>query len=359
MKEIQNLLLCWFKREGRALPWRVAYAPYQIWVSEIMLQQTQVDRVVRYFLRWIRAYPRVQDVAKAEEQEILRHWQGLGYYSRARSIRKAARIIVFRYNGSLPAEHNKLLTLPGIGPYTAGAIMSLGFNKEYPVVDANVERFFSRFFNIGRCIDLKEVREFLWKKAKEMIPCGQARAFNQAMMELGALICKAKNPGCPVCPVRDFCQAYLLKVVAKRPVKKRKPSRVAIEMAACLFIKEKSVLIKKRGATGLWANLWEFPNWKTGEGSTPEETIRKELLESWNHGTYTLERLGTIKPSYTIYNVTLHCFVCRLGDDFNTEKKDLKGKWVPVDTISQFPFSSAHMKLSGFLEDEVFVADCI
>jgi len=202
MKRLQQQILEWFQKNARDLPWRRTYDPYHIWISEIMLQQTQMERVVEYFSRWILRFPDIVSITRANEEEVLKLWEGLGYYTRARNIIRSAQILLADYNGELPAEHDLLLKLPGIGKYTAGAIMSIAFNKEYPLVDANIERVFARMFNLAEPVKNKNTHSFTWQKARELIPEGRAREFNQALMELGALVCVARNPRCKICPIK-------------------------------------------------------------------------------------------------------------------------------------------------------------
>ena len=206
MKSLQHHILKWFQENARDLPWRRTYDPYQIWISEVMLQQTQMERAVKYFNRWISRFPDIASITRADEEEILKLWEGLGYYTRARNIIRSAHILLAEHNGKLPADHNQLLNLPGIGKYTAGAIMSIAFNKEYPLVDANIERVFARVYNLAEPLKDKNTHSFTWLKARELLPDGRAREFNQALMELGSLVCIARNPRCRICPIISYCR---------------------------------------------------------------------------------------------------------------------------------------------------------
>ena len=230
---LQTQLLDWFKRHQRDLPWRRTYDPYEVWISEIMLQQTQVKTMLPYFERWIQALPTIQSVAEAEEDTILKLWEGLGYYSRARHLQKAARMIMEKHDGRFPSDYNDLRALPGIGPYTAGAILSIAFNQDYPIVDGNIIRF------IARLLDYREntrtsMKPF-WGWAKQMIPMGEARNFNQAMMEFGALVCTPKNPKCGECPVQSVCRAYTVGTVEQIPDRGPKQEKVSIQVAIAII----------------------------------------------------------------------------------------------------------------------------
>ena len=188
LDSLQKSLLSWFKANQRDLPWRHGYEPYQIWISEIMLQQTQMDRVTVFFTRWMDTFPDIATLAAASEDQVLKCWEGLGYYSRARNIRKTAQLLITKYQGTIPDRRKELLQLPGIGPYTAGAIASISFNRDVPVVDANIERIFARLFNIDLIPGSPEAKRVHWQKAETLLPVSQARNFNQGLMELGALI---------------------------------------------------------------------------------------------------------------------------------------------------------------------------
>ncbi|MEK6197524.1 MAG: A/G-specific adenine glycosylase, partial [Desulfobacterales bacterium] len=201
MNKLQENILAWFQDNARDLPWRQTYSPYHVWISEIMLQQTQMDRVVVYFNKWMKRFPDVDSITGGSEEEVLKLWEGLGYYTRARNIIRTANILMAQYNGELPSDYDLLLKLPGVGKYTAGAIMSIAFNNVYAIVDANIERVFARLYNLNKPVKDKTTHAFIWQKANELIPKGKAREFNQSLMELGALVCIPRNPRCKVCPV--------------------------------------------------------------------------------------------------------------------------------------------------------------
>lgn len=353
---LQNHILNWFDRAARDLPWRKAYDPYHIWISEVMLQQTQMDRVVEYFNRWIRRFPDITSITRAKEEEILKLWEGLGYYSRAKNIMKSARILTDDFNGQIPEDHEKLLQLPGIGKYTAGAIMSIAFNENYPLVDANVERVFARIYNLDRPVKEKETQAFIWQKARELVPSGRARKFNQAIMELGALVCIARNPRCMICPVRPECKAHRLGLTAKRPVLTQPPKTVFIEMATGILEHRGKLLIQKRKPQGVWANLWEFPGGRLESGETPEMALVREFKEETNLSIGNLKKITTVFHSYTIYRVTLHCFFCSLtgGRSVPVLHTAQEYRWVHPYELAAFPFPAGHRKLLDHLRHEMY-----
>ena len=353
LTQFQNRLLDWFKINQRDLPWRRTYEPYQVWISEIMLQQTQMDRGVDYFQRWTKRFPDPASISAASEQEILIYWEGLGYYSRAKNIRKCAEILLKEHDGQLPQSIEDLEKLPGIGPYTAGAISSIGFNKTVPVVDGNIGRFFARFFNIDEELKLHSVKKQLWQKAKEILPHGRAREFNQALMELGAIVCTPKNPDCSACPVRQDCFAYRFDVVHARPVKGKGRPIVPIFMATGVLIHQGRVFIQQRLDKDVWGGLWEFPGGSIERGETPEETVIREFMEETGFSVKLKDKITTTCHHYTHYKVTLHGFFCYLEkvilSPTLTSAQDFR--WVEPQELDRYAFPSGHKKLIRYLRE--------
>ncbi|MHB1014008.1 MAG: A/G-specific adenine glycosylase [Desulfurivibrionaceae bacterium] len=344
---LQDALLLWFAENGRLLPWRCTYLPYHIWISEIMLQQTQMERVVVYFNRWLDRFPDIASLAKAREQEVLRLWEGLGYYSRAKNLLKTADLLCRIHDGALPEDHGALLQLPGIGRYTAGAIMSLAFNRNHPIVDANVERFFSRLFNLAAPVKEKHTHAFIWQKATELIPQGKARFFNQALMELGALVCLPRSPRCAACPVRGHCEAFAQGVVSERPVAGKAKEIVPIVMVSGILRHQGKIFIQKRLADDVWPNLWEFPGGRIKKGETPEQALVREYREETGFAIHGLEKIVVIKHSFTKYRVTLHCYYCRLQNS-GTEpilRAAQEYRWASGDELENFAFPAPHRSL--------------
>jgi A/G-specific adenine glycosylase len=352
MNKLQTLILAWFQENARDLPWRKTYDPYHVWISEIMLQQTQMDRVVEYFNRWISHFPDITSITKANEEEVLKLWEGLGYYTRARNIMKSANILQAEYGGNLPAEHDLLIKLPGIGKYTAAAIMSIAFNKDYPLVDANIERIFARLFNLDKPVKDKKTHTFIWQKALELLPKARAREFNQALMELGALICISKNPRCKVCPIMSCCQSFSLGLVAKRPVLKDPPKTIFIEMSTGILEHNGKILIQKRKSKGVWPNLWEFPGGRLEPGETPEMALIREYMEETELTIGNLKKITTVQHSYTIYRVTLHCYFCssRNGNFEPVLHGAQEYRWVAPRELANYAFPAGHRKLIDQLQ---------
>lgn len=257
-------LLAWYRLQKRDLPWRHNRDPYRIWVSEIMLQQTRVDTVIPYYLRFMEKFPTVRALAEAPEEEVLKCWEGLGYYSRARNLQAGARMVVELYDGIIPDDTASVSGLKGVGPYTTGAIMSIAFNRPEPAVDGNVMRVLSRYFCLEEDIARPATRVGIEKLAASLIPEGEAGDFNQALMELGALVCTPKSPNCLPCPVMEHCAARIAGRELELPVKtKAKPPRV--ELRASVIVtgqgeREGKVLVRQRPDSGLLAGMWELPH---------------------------------------------------------------------------------------------------
>lgn len=258
--QIVPKLLDWYHAHARILPWREDHSPYRVWVSEIMLQQTRVEAVKPYFSRFLTALPDVQSLADAEEEQLLKLWEGLGYYNRVRNMQKAAKEIVEHYNGEFPKDYDALCALPGLGAYTAGAVASIAFSLPVPAVDGNVLRVISRITGDERDITIPAVKRDITKKVTDILP-EEVGDFNQALMELGAMVCLPNGaPKCEECPVASMCMAYQKGLTDTIPVKKKKKPRRIEERTVFLIIKGQEILIRKRPDTGILAGLWEFPN---------------------------------------------------------------------------------------------------
>lgn len=296
-------LLQWYHHIKRDLPWRKNHDPYRIWVSEIMLQQTRVDTVIPYYTSFMEKFPTVEHLANAPEEEVLKSWEGLGYYSRARNLQAGAKMVMERHNGRFPTVKEDVAALKGVGPYTCGAIMSIAFNEPVPAVDGNVMRVISRFFALYDDIAKPATRVKLEKLVTTMIPQGEARYFNQALMELGALICTPKSPKCLLCPVMEHCEARLQGVENELPVKtKAKKARIEYRVAAIIEgqgVHAGKVLVRRRPDKGLLADMWELPHVLAGQEQS--QLFADELKEQPQLGRLIAEEMYTrhnllIKP---------------------------------------------------------------
>ncbi|OGQ95194.1 MAG: A/G-specific adenine glycosylase [Deltaproteobacteria bacterium RIFOXYD12_FULL_57_12] len=352
MTDLQEKLLAWFAACSRDLPWRRAYLPYHIWISEVMLQQTQMARAVEYFNRWCDTLPDIASVSAADEQTVFKLWEGLGYYSRARNILKTAQILVRDFEGRLPDAYRALRQLPGIGDYTAGAIMSLAFNQDYPAVDANVERVLARLFDIDTPVKERKTRLLIHRSATELIPTGQARNLNQALMELGALVCRPKETDCRQCPLNSSCRSLAAGTTDMRPVPAPPTQRLRIEMATGILCHRGKLFIQKRLKNGVWADLWEFPGGRVEPGETPAEAVRREYAEETELEVTDIKQLTTVRHSYLHYRVTLHCHACRLAQATAGPAvlhAAQEYRWVKVAELKNYAFPAGHRKLIELL----------
>lgn len=261
IEAFQNDLISWFKEEQRDLPWRKDRDPYKVWVSEVMLQQTRVDTVIPYFNRFLEWFPTLEDLADAEEEKILKAWEGLGYYSRIRNLQSAVKEVREKYNSVVPSTPKEISSLKGVGPYTAGAILSIAYGIPEPAVDGNVMRVLSRILSIWEDIAKPSSRKVFEEAVRKLISHEDPSGFNQALMELGALICTPTSPSCLLCPVREHCQGFYEGVETELPIKSKKTKQREVQLAAIAFEDNSGkILIHKRPNEGLLANLWEFPN---------------------------------------------------------------------------------------------------
>ena len=340
-------LLTWYDKNKRTLPWRDHPDAYAVWISEIMLQQTRVEAVIPYFEKWMRLFPTVRSLAKASEHDVLHAWEGLGYYSRARNLHKAAKVVVKEHGGNLPDELNELIKLPGIGRYSAGAIASIAFGKDEPALDGNLKRVYARLFDLKEPIDSPKGEKFLWDIARKNLPKGKAGDFNQALMDLGATICTPKTPRCSACPLIDACKAYTNGTQEKRPVKKPKKKIPHHVHAAGVIMKNGKVLLAQRPSKGLLGGMWEFTNGRVV--GDPAKGLIKALETGYRLKVQRKEALGVVQHTYTHFKVTVHVFRCRMS-----ELKNRHLKWISLSDLGKYPMGKVDrgivLKLLNLLE---------
>ena len=332
-------LIEWYQHNARELPWRSCHSAYCIWVSEIMLQQTQVDTVIPYFNRWMRVFPDIQTLSEANEQSVLAVWEGLGYYSRGRNLLKAAKIITDELDGQLPQTMKELQKLPGIGRYTAAAIASIAFNLDIAAVDGNIRRVISRLFDVTEPARSTQGERKIWSLAQANLPSGQASDYNQAMMDLGASICLPSKPRCNECPVAEFCVAFHRGVQEKRPVKKPRKAIPHLTVTAGVLRQEGQVLLAKRPSRGLLGGLWEFPGGTMEESDESlEACLEREILEELGIHIKVGAAFGKFKHAYTHFKITLHAFLCipALGETPQPLESDGL-EWVTLPDLEDYP----------------------
>lgn len=339
--ELRQALLSWYAQQGRDLPWRKTRDPYAIWISEIMLQQTQVKTVLPYYDRWLQQFPTVKALASADQQTVLKAWEGLGYYARARNLHRAAQIIADQYNGQFPQTFEAVVALPGIGRTTAGGILSAAFNQSVAILDGNVKRILARLVAL-RTPPSKAI-DHLWSLSELLLPDDQPRDFNQAMMDLGATLCTRHRPACLLCPWQKSCAAYNQNVQLEIPMTEtRAPLPHKLIGVAVVWNEQGQILIDRRPQQGLLGGLWEFPGGKIEPGETVEECIRRELQEELAIDVEVGDRLMTIDHTYTHFKVTLNVFHCRhIGGEPQPIECD-EVRWVEVSELDQFPFPKAN-----------------
>lgn len=343
---IQKRILTWYQKNGRSsLPWRKRKDPFSILVSEAMLQQTQVATAIPYYNRFLKKFPTAEALAGAPLEQVLDSWAGLGYYSRARNLHRAAQKIVGDYAGQIPRQVEKLLKLPGVGRYTAGAIASIAFNEPEPILDGNVVRILSRYFGIRQDPREAHIQRRLWDLAQGWVPKDSPGDFNQAMMDLGATVCTRHLPRCLECPLRQGCQAYQRHLTHKIPLARPSIRRKKIRYVCAIVEKNEKVLLARRPFAGLLGGLWEFPGGET----CPGEKDRQALVRSFR------QRLGvSVEPirSYPLLHQTLthrtlqiHPFLCHLKRGRLHPKGYLRARWIPRRRVGKLALTAGMSRL--------------
>jgi A/G-specific adenine glycosylase len=339
-------LLDWYTVNARSLPWRGHSDPYAVWVSEIMLQQTRVESVIPYFERWMSRFPTLAALAQADQQDVLAVWEGLGYYSRARNLQRAAQVVIAEYAGCLPADVPELCRLPGIGRYTAAAIASIAFGADEAALDGNIRRVLARFFDVSEPARGPQGERRLWELARQHLPPGKAGDYNQALMDLGASICLPRQPRCPDCPLREDCAAYRLGVQEQRPVLPARPAVPHYIVTAAVIRREGRLLIARRPPNGLLGGLWEFPGGKQEDGEDLPASLRREIQEELGVDIAVGDPLGVYGHAYTHFRVTLHAFACVLlsGEPQPLHASDLR--WVIPEELPDYPMGKLDRQIS-------------
>jgi len=350
-EEARTRLLTWFGRHARELPWRDNPTPYQVWVSEVMLQQTQVETVRSYYRRFLDRFPTVKALAAASQEDVLKLWEGLGYYSRARSLHKAAQIIVATHHSELPADVTALRRLPGIGPYTAGAIASIAFGIPAPAVDGNVRRVMARMLAVPTPSQaVMDDAVGLW------MPEDAAGPFTEALMELGATICSPRSPKCLHCPWQALCRARELGQQEAYPAPKPRKTIPHYDVAAAVTLRNgptkagTEVLVAQRRQDDMLGGLWEFPGGKREAAESLPEALRRELREEMGIEIEVGESLTIVKHAYTHFRITLYAFICALrnGAPRCIECQDFK--WASLAEVHALPMAVTDRKIAGALE---------
>jgi A/G-specific adenine glycosylase len=365
MNRLSSKLLAWYHTNKRTLPWRGHPSAYAVWVSEIMLQQTRVEAVIPYFEKWMRLFPTVQALANASEQDVLNAWEGLGYYSRARNLHKAAKIVADQYHDEIPRDLEELRKLPGIGRYTLGAIASIAFGMDVSALDGNIKRVYARIFDLEAPIDSPAGEKILWELADKYLPGGHAGDYNQALMDLGATICIPKNPRCLICPVMKLCKARQNGTQNQRPVKTPKKEVPHYVHAAAVIIQRGRVLLAQRPSEGLLGGMWEFPNGRVD--GDPDAGLPKALKAAYNlrlrlkpniraerrdrdrlsrsRNVKKMEPLGIVEHGYSHFSVTVHVFPCELV----SMPGETNLRWVSLNNLDAYPMGKIDRQIAKII----------
>ena len=366
LTRLRRNLRKWYIDKARDLPWRRTGNPYHIWISEVMLQQTTVAAVVPYFERFLNQFPTVQQLADAEQEEVLRNWEGLGYYSRARNIHKTAKLIVADFGGEFPGTVDELLALPGIGRYTAGAIVSFAFNRPAPIVEANTLRLYCRLLSYDGDPRSTAGQKVLWRFAEELVPPKEPAQFNNALMELGALVCTPEEPSCSTCPLRSCCRAFADGRQAELPVVTRRRKITPVIEASVAIEHDGRYLLRQNPAGQRWADMWDFVRFELHnvESLIPEKGFRRgqplqialttqleaSVAEQCGRAVRVDEFLTEIRHSVTRFRIRLQCV--RATFQSTHQEDERQSRWVNLEEIGTLPLSVTGRKLADLISDQ-------
>ncbi len=344
VRRIRSALLGWYDVHKRDLPWRHTDDPYAILISEFMLQQTQVQTALPYYQRFLSAFPTVASLANASEEEVLREWAGLGYYSRARNLHAAAKKIVEECRGKVPGTYAELLFLPGVGPYAAGAIASIAFGASVPAVDANVIRVLSRLFILPGSSKSSRLRKSVEHMASTLVAPDRAGDFNQSLMELGALVCKSASPACSECPLAKMCKAFASGEPEKYPVTPKRKKTVKVEELCAVARFEGKILLVK--GVERYRNMYEFPHWETKSKRSPESQVKRHLKKEQGLKAVSVVEWVDIRHQVTHHDIHKTVYLC------DVEADEAEGRWVTVLEAGDLPLGAPYKKILGLLAEQ-------
>jgi A/G-specific adenine glycosylase len=342
-------ILHWYQSNARQLPWRETTDPYAVWVSEIMLQQTRVETVIDYFQRWMDRFPTLLDLAAVDRQQVLAVWEGLGYYRRAHNLHQAAGIVVEQHGGQIPSDLKALQSLPGIGEYTAAAISAIAFGQDKIALDGNLRRVIARLIDLNMDPRSSDGENRLRQWAETALPPGRASEFNQALMDLGAMICTPKSPRCQDCPLQSDCRAYARGTVTERPIRAPRKKTPHYTIAAAVIQKQDKVLLGLRPETDLLGGLWEFPGGKVEEGETLQQALEREIKEELALSIESGPEIGIYPHAYTHFRITLHAFETHHHGEEPQALDHDQLQWAKIDELDQYPMG----KVDRLVAEEV------
>ena len=346
---MRRALLAWYRRERRDLPWRRTRDPWAIWVSETMLQQTRVETVIPYYERFLTRFPTLETLADAEPDELMQSWAGLGYYSRARNLQAAARVVAREHGGRIPDQPEALLTLPGVGRYTAGALASIAFDRPAPIVDGNVARVLARLLDLSLDVSSPAGQRLLWSEAAALVAGPAPGDLNQALMELGALVCTPGAPRCPLCPLRRQCRGLAAGFASALPVKAAKAARRSVEAVAVLLSHGTRVLAVRRPPRGLLGGLWELPGGELAAHEPPVSGLARLLRERVGLAPAHAIRVGEVKHGFTHRTLRLHVFQAEAPAGRVRLREFDAHRWLSPAALGELPLSALAKKALGLV----------
>jgi len=346
---VTRRLLVWFRKHRRPLPWRANRDPYPIWISEVMLQQTQVATVIAYFKRFMQSFPTLPALARATEQEVLRHWEGLGYYRRARDLHRSARLFLTEHRGRFPRDPALLRSLPGFGRYTVAAVLSQAFDSRLPILEANSRRVLCRLFSVRGDPHSFPVDRRLWRHAEELLPARHVGDFNQALMELGALVCTSARPRCERCPLRAYCTAHRMGLVDKIPSRVRTPRIQDLAEVAVVLRRGRRVLLVQRPDAGRWAGLWEFPHGPPENGENSPDCARRLLADLTGICAEPAREIMKLRHSIMRIRISLVCLEAHFQSGRFRSAFYAQGRWVNLGDLRDYPVSAPQRRLTQCL----------
>ncbi|MDA3895980.1 MAG: A/G-specific adenine glycosylase [Desulfobacteraceae bacterium] len=353
-EQIRSALTKWYNKNYRKLPWRASNNPYHIWVSEMMLQQTQVNTVIPYYQRFLKRFPDIQALAAADLQDVLKLWEGLGYYSRARNFHKAAQAVVSEHRGIVPDDREMFLALSGVGDYIAAAVLSIAFDRPLAVVDGNVKRVFARLFEIAAPVNISASYKIYKAVANDLLDADDPATFNQAVMELGALVCKPAKPDCAMCPLSKWCVSFKKNHTDRYPVKQKKAPIPHHHMSVGVLFKGDKVLIVRRPEEKMLGGLWEFPGGRLQAKESAEDACIRILKEKVNLNATIESKLTRIRHAYTHFKITADIFICTLISGRVRRNGPTDHCWVTLSTLERYPFpTSNHKFISKLMKDRM------
>lgn len=348
LRKVRSKILPWYADDGRSLPWRSTHDPYAIWISEIMLQQTQVATVIPYYARFLTKFPDIKSLAQANETDVMRHWEGLGYYRRARQMHDAAQRIQSHHDGVFPRDFDSILNLPGIGRYTAGAIASFAYDDPQPIVEANTQRLYARLCLMDQPLTAPDSQRILWEFASAIVEPGPAGQINQSLMELGATMCTPKQPSCDRCPLKSLCPTF--KEGRQEEIPAPKPAKVYHSKTDVVLLfqnRQKRWLVRKCRDGEHWAGLWDFPRFDmthASEASLPQ-AIDSACRQRFGRGCLLGAVLGSLKHGVTKYRITLHCHHATWIPNSKKLKTEEEIQWLTLEELSNVALSSTGRKI--------------